>query len=405
VAEGATDGSTDVWPLAAVMQGGCVVPACGASAVAVVTDMAGKPFVWHPDGTFLPDLTATKPPVRAGSAGRRAGPSESSADSVDGNGSDEDSSDGSDMDDTSSDDVHVVFNTPKRAAPQCCGTSPPRLTPASAVHLIATVLEGATAADAAALGWSLTPSHAWAAALRRARAADALVARAIYARSVAAATAAVAAAAPADVTAAAVADAAARTASVADTIAAVTAGASADALALPIIPVSAVRRWQVRGTPAAAFYTRRPQPVPAAGGLVDVRRLLTCLVSDRRVGVRPLLAALVLLRRAVVATPAAALSGWTAGRLLPAAVLLASTAQGGWGGGGGGDDAGEGGLSLEDAVGVGRVRDAAEAAALVAALRGLLGGHVRVDAVEVGVLEWLLVHRYGVLTGGPPPRG
>jgi len=133
-----------------------------------------------------------------------------------------------------------------------------------------------------------------------------------------------------------------------------------------------------------------PQAATTCGGLIDVRAELAALVAGGRVPPRAVLAGLLRARRASAVTGAAVLSGWTIGRLLPAAVTLAAF------------DGRT--LAVADVAGVGGMADALDAAGVAWALRELLGGHVAVGAAEVAALEWLLVDRFTVLTGAPPPR-
>ena len=270
-----------------------------------------------------------------------------------------------------------------------------RLSLSNLVHVVATVLEGVTPADARALPWHPTASIAtyiaWAGWHEQgARAADAAT-RAIRACAAADAAAATAARAPSP-SAADAAEAAHRAADAAGAAASASSAAIAGGSPEAVVPTPwlaaypfPVPYW------ASCFYpSTPPQAATTCGGLIDVRAELAALVAGGRVPPRAVLAGLLLARRASAVTGAAVLSGWTIGRLLPAAVTLAAF------------DGRT--LAAADVAGVGGMADALDAAGVAWALRELLGGHVAVGAAEVAALEWLLVDRYTVLTGAPPPR-
>ena len=156
---------------------------------------------------------------------------------------------------------------------------------------------------------------------------------------------------------------------------------------LVVIPAGWVAARPPAHLSCSVFYGRNPPPRPVSGRLIDVRDTLAPLVARGDVSSTVLLLGLVLLQRASASAAAAALSGWTVGRLLPAAMELAAQMCGAaavrkW----------PRGRSRE--VGMGEIRDARELRVVVAALCRILDGNLVVWPHEMSAHTWLLFDEY-----------
>jgi len=271
----------------------------------------------------------------------------------------------------------------------------PALSPQDLAHVVSTVLEGMTAEDVGQLPWALNSTwqndRGWLTWGYGACTLLFTVSFTYHLQVVAEAAAEHAAQFP-SAASTAVADHADAVAVRAERLMRSVRGDAVRPQPLVVIPAEWVIAPPSAHLRCSVFYARTPPPPPVSGGLLDVRDTLTALVvrGDRSSTV--LLTGLVLLHRASVSAAAAALSGWTVGRLLPAAMELAAQTHGAgavleW----------PDGCSRE--MGMGEIRDAHELRILVEALYWILQGNVVVWPREMAALMWLLLDEYDKRTG------